>query len=301
MTDRNLEEAIFQLQKLNTENGVKPLVEEAAQLFASGRHIEAGALMEKAEAMIAAKSGKSAANAPAPPLTHPDRAKFDEQAMAHIAGRLADGLSKILTGAFEELERHVVGESRKLSISFEQQLDRLQASVDSLTQLQVKFEQVNDAVSQQRAAGEAIAQKYEQLSTGVTTLEGTSARHEKEIGALRGETTALRAEAGALRGETTALRTETKDLATSIAQQMDGLGARIGLHQEELTGLKSTVSEISRKVAGFIERVDRQGEVIRAITDTQVRRAAALDELLGVLTRLKAPAESMIAAAAGQL
>ena len=51
MTDRNLEEAIFQLQKLNTENGVKQLVEEAAQLYAGGRHIEAGALMEKAEAI----------------------------------------------------------------------------------------------------------------------------------------------------------------------------------------------------------------------------------------------------------
>src|ERR1700682_207908 len=117
MTDRNLEEAIFQLQKLNTENGVKPLVEEAAQLFASRRHIEAGALMEKAEAMIAAKSGKPVPGSSAPNLAagHPERAKFDDQAMAHMAGRLADGLSKILTGAFEELERHVVGESRKIS------------------------------------------------------------------------------------------------------------------------------------------------------------------------------------------
>ena len=301
MTDRNLEEAIFQLQRRNTENGVKPLVEEAAQLFASGRHMEAGALMEKAEAMIAAKSGKPAGKAPATPVSHSERAKLDEQAMANMAGRLADGLSKILTGAFEELERHIIGESRKISASFGQQLDRLQATADNLTQLQVRFEHVTDAVSQQRSAGEAIAKKYDQLTTGMTTLEGASARHEKEIGALRGETTSLRAEAGALRGETTALRTETKDLATSVAQQMDGLSARIGLHQEELTGLKSTVSQISGKVAGFIERVDRQGEVIRAMTDTQVRRAAALDEVLGVLTRLKAPAETMIAAAAGQL
>jgi hypothetical protein len=52
MTDRNLEDAIFQLQKLNTENGVKKLAEEAAQLLANGRQIEASALMEKAEAMI---------------------------------------------------------------------------------------------------------------------------------------------------------------------------------------------------------------------------------------------------------
>src|SRR6266849_4902665 len=173
MTDRNLEEAIFQLQRRNTENGVKPLVEEAAQLFASGRHMEAGALMEKAEAMIAAKSGKPAVgNGPATPVSHSERAKLDEQAMANMAGRLADGLSKILTGAFEELERHIVGESRKISASFGQQLDRLQATADNLTQLQVRFEHVNDAVSQQRSAGEAIAKKYDQLTTGMTTLEG---------------------------------------------------------------------------------------------------------------------------------
>ena len=50
-----------------------------------------------------------------------ERAKVDEQAMANMAGKLADGLSKILTGAFQELERHIIGESRKISSSFEQQ------------------------------------------------------------------------------------------------------------------------------------------------------------------------------------
>jgi len=317
MTDRNLEEAIYQLQKLNTENGVKKLVEEAAQLLANGRQIEASALMEKAEAMIAAKSGKTA-----PALNHhsstpvgpqertkvEERGKVDEQAMANMAGKLADGLSKILMGAFQELERHIVGESRKISTSIEEQLGRLQATVQSFTQLQAKFEQLTETVSEQRSTGTSIVQKFEKISSSVTAIEEASARHEKEIGAIRTESTAvrteaaaLRAETGALRGETTALRNEAKDFSTVITHQMDGLSARIGLHQEELGGLKTTVSDISRKVSGFIERIDRQGEVLRALNDTQVRRAAALDEVLGVLTRLKAPAETLVAAAAGQL
>jgi len=50
--------------------------------------------------------------------------KMDELAVAGMAGKLADGLSRILTGAFQELERHILGESRKLSTSFEQQLER---------------------------------------------------------------------------------------------------------------------------------------------------------------------------------
>ena len=290
MTERNLEEAIFQLQKLNSENGVKQLAEEAAQLFAKGHHTEAGALMEKAEALIAARGVKPASsNVPAGPLrpATEERPKVDDQAMAHMAGRLADGLSKILTGAFEELERHVVGESRKISTSLEQQLDRLQATVISLEQLQAKFEHLSATMSEVRSSGEAISQKQDQLSANMAALEATSTRHDTEIGALRGETTALRSEA--------------KDYGTVMAHQMDALSARLGLHQEELTGLKSTVAEVSRKVAGFIERMDRQGEVLRAITDSQTRRAAALDEMLAVLTRLKEPAETAVAAAAGRL
>src|SRR5205823_2863243 len=121
--------------------------------------------------------------------------KVDEQAMANMAGRLAHGLSKIMTGAFEELEHHIVGESRKISTPFGHQLDRLQATVSSLTQLQAKFEPLAEAVSEQRSASEAMSRKYEQVSTSVASLEEVSARHEKEIGALRSEATALRAEA----------------------------------------------------------------------------------------------------------
>jgi len=314
MSDRNLEEAIFQLQKLNTENGVKQLVEEAAQLFSKGRHIEAGALLEKAEAIVASSGAPPAGNRHSSvPVGHAehtkveergkvnDRARVDEQAMANMAGKLADGLSKILTGAFQELERHIIGESHKISNSLEEQLHRLQATTDSLVQLKVKFEQLTEAISEQKLANAAIAQKQDQASGKVIALEENVARHETELGALRGETTTLRAEAVTLRNETGTLRTESKDFSTVTAQQIDGVSARLGLHQEELTGLKSNVSEISRKVTGILDRLDRQAEVIRSLNETQTRRTAALDELLAVLTRLKAPAETMVAAAAGQL
>ena len=289
MTDRNLEEAIFELQRLNTENGVKRLAEEAAQLFAEGRQIEASAVMEKAEAMLAVRSGPASSHGPSSYVIRPrqeERTKVDEQTMAKMAAKLADGLSSILTGAFDELERHILGESRKISTSFEQQLDRLQATVGTLEQLQAKFKDLSDVVSEVRSTASASSQKQDQFSTSVAGLEATSARHDKEIGALRGETTAL--------------RTEAKDYATVVAHQMDALSARIGLHQEDLTGLKSTLAEISRKMAGFGERVDRQSDVIRSITDSQAKRAVAFDELLAVLTRLKEPAETAIAAGAGQ-
>jgi predicted nucleic acid-binding Zn-ribbon protein len=173
--------------------------------------------------------------------------------------------------------------------------------VNSLTQLESKFEHLTESVVEQGMAGKAVAQKYEQLAATVTALGETSGRHENEMGAVRGEVTALRTDTTALRGETVVVRNDVKDFTTVIMHQMDGLAARVGLHQEELSGLKSTVSDISRKVAGYIERIERQGDVLRALNETQVRRAAALDEMLGVLNRLKAPAESVVAIAAGQL
>ena len=281
MSDRNLEEAIFQLQKLKPENGVKQLVEEAAQLFSKGRHIEAGALLEKAEAIMASPRPAACGKPPlSAPVGHRIRTKWrnaqkwtsgkDEQAMANMAGKLADGLSKILTGAFQELERHIIGESHKISTSLEQQLHRLQATTDSLVQLKVKFEQLTEAVSEQKLASAAIALKQDQAVGKVTVLEENVARHETELSALRGETTTLRAETATLRADTGLLRTEAKDFSTVSAQQIDGVSARLGLHQEELTGLKSNVSEISRKVTGIIERLDRQAEVIRSLNETQV-------------------------------
>jgi predicted nucleic acid-binding Zn-ribbon protein len=165
----------------------------------------------------------------------------------------------------------------------------------------MKFEHLTESVAEQRLAGTATVQKYEQLAATVTTLGETSGRHGNEIGAVRGEVTALRTDTTALRGETVVLRNDVKDFTTVIMHQMDGLAARVGLHQEELSGLQSTVSDITRKVSGFIERIDRQGDVLRALNETQVRRAAALDEMLGILTRLKAPAESAVAMAAGQM
>src|SRR5579872_2144025 len=297
MTSRNIEEAIYQLQKSNTEDGVKQLVEEAAQLFAKGRHMEAGALMEKAEALVA-NSGAQPANRPSSaPASKPEiklEERVDDQAMANVAGRLADGLSKILTGAFQELERHIIGESIKASTSLAQQLEKLRATVESLTLLRGQLEQLTQAVTDHKTTGTALGQKHDEVSTQVAALLETTARHQTELGALRGET-------GTLRTETAALRTEAKDFSAKIAHQVDGVTSRLGLQHEELAGLKSHISDVSGKVTGFVERLDRQAEVLRSLNDTQARRAAALDELLAVLTRLKAPAESMVAmAAAGQ-
>jgi chromosome segregation ATPase len=303
MTDRNLEEAIFQLQKLNPENGVKQLVEEAAQLYAGGRHIEAGALMEKAEAMIAA--GKAGSNSGLPKASainpsvpgahdHGERSKAEEQAIAAMAGKLADGLAKILIGAFQELQLHIIGESRKLTGAFEAQIGRLHEAVESLGYLKQRFDHLTESVSEQKSNGLVLSQKYDQVAGNVTSLQESSTRHENEIGALRSETIGLRA-------DTASLREDSKGFSAAVIQQMDGVVARLGLQQEEVSSLKATVSEISRKVAGFSERLDRHAEILRSLNDSQVRRAAALDELMGVLTRLKAPEEPMLVATAGHV
>ena len=126
------------------------------------------------------------------------------------------------------------------------------------------FEQLTEAVAQQKSAGAAMGQKHDQVSSQVTALQETTTRHETELGALRGETTSLRAETVAIRGDTAALRTEAKEFSTTITQQMDGVSTRArpaprGAGRIEIQHLGCFCA----RWRGFIERLDRQAEVIR--------------------------------------
>lgn len=274
--ERNLEEEILRLQKLNLDVSVGQVVEEAAQLLAEGRHLEARALIEKADAMMS-----SAVSGESPPVTQPDpsgnqemaesRSLVVEEAVGRLVGNLADGLAKILGAAIQDLEQYIVGESRKLSGSFRQQLERLQGTVDDLMQLMERIEQLTATVSEQRSVGLAVQEKYEQLAAGMESLREADAHHGSEIGALR---------------------SEMQQLSASVSERLDALAAKLWLQHEEVSGLKSTVSEISPRVAALVERLDRQAEAIRSLHETQTQSETTLDQLVDVLAHRKASAAS---------
>ena len=266
--ERNLEEEIFQLQKLHLDPSVSQVVEEAAQLFAEGRHLEAGALIEKAEAMRAPVAESGAGGSPSSPRNQEPAGQEtqEEQAVARLVSDVATGLTKVLVSAIQNLQQHIAGETQRLTSSFSQQLEKLQASVESLLPLKERIEQLTQTVHEQRSVGLAVQEKYEQLTATAAALEEANARHESELGVLRNE---------------------TKKSSASTSQRLNALSARLGLQQEELSGLKSTVSEVSPRVAALVERLDRQAEAIRSFNEYHAQREAALDQLANALANLK--------------
>lgn len=74
----------------------------------------------------------------------------------------------------------------------------------------------------------------------------------------------------------------------ALAGRCDALLRQVGLQQEEISALRSAAADISPKVATILERLDRQAEAIRSIYEAESTRAAAFDELAGVVGRLKA-------------
>jgi len=262
--NQTLEEVLFGLQRMNLSPNVRQVVEEAAELLANGRNMEAGALIEKAEAMAIekAKSGpRSDAHPPAPTAN-------SEQVLAGMVGKVANGIAEILIGAFRELETHILDESRKLNSSFQTQLESLGGAVTSLTSLKERFDLLNNVVSEQKAVDAAVQQQCDQISVAVASLKESDGRREAELGSLR---------------------RETRDLSAVVSAHMESVAGRIGLQEQELSNLKAIVLEISPKMTAYVERLDAQGDIIQSLQEQQSRRTAALDQILGVLAGLRTP------------
>ena len=286
LADRNLEEQIFQWQRLDLDPLIKNVVDEAAQLLAGGRHLEAGALLEKAEAMrLAAGEAKTQ---PAQPDSRgsADLAgsqASDEQVLAQLASDLAsgiaNGIAKTLAGSIQNLQKHLVGETRRLSSSVDQKFEKLQATVERLLPLNERIEQVAEAVSAQRSAGLAIEQKYEQLTTATASLQEGDAQHQTAITALHGQ---------------------MQDLSASVSGEIATISTKLNVHDQELSAFRSTLSDLSPGVAKLIERLDRQAGVIRYLHEAQAHRENTLDQLVEALTRLK-PSHPAEAISEGQL
>ena len=250
MTDRSLEDAIFHLRRSNPDQGVQKVVDEAAKLMAQGRQIEAGALIEKAEAMSGA-NGRPEENGHVEENGRPH-----EKVMSRINEKLAASLAEVLASAFRELEQHMMDEGRKLTQSFHHQIDKLQTTVESLGALKESLAQLAETVSQNKAASPSQEQ-YSKLAAEVMELHKAEGRQDSDIADVR---------------------QKTAEMASEITR-----------HQAELTTLKAAVSERSEKIASMIETIDKQSEVIRTLNEAETRRAAALEQALGVFAQLSTP------------
>lgn len=180
-----------------------------------------------------------------------------ELALAPLAEKLAYGLARVLAVAMRDLEDHVAGETRKLGDAVNGRLDKLQASLQDLAA----------ALSEQQSVGLAVQAKCEQLAAASASLRECDARHEAELTALRGE---------------------TRDLSASVSERIDGLSRELGVQQEDIVAVKSTLCGLSSRVDALVERLDRQAETLRSVCAAYAQRDTELDQIMEGLTKLRA-------------
>jgi len=217
----------------------------------------------------------------------------DELALAPLVDKIAYGFARGLVVALKELENHIASETRKVGDTVGRRLDTLQASFQDLT----------EAVSEQRSLNLSVQNKCQDLAAVTTSLQESEARQDAELASLRNETSNLSTSvseridviAASLReadaretSELAAIRAETSQFASSLSDRVEGLSKEVAVQQEDIGAMKSTLCGFSSRMDGLVERLDRQAEAVRSMYATYAQRETELEQLVEGLARLRA-------------
>jgi len=185
-----------------------------------------------------------------------------EAAASAVLTRLAESATTFLA-AFQEL--------------IQQGVEWRSTAGKQLDGLTDRFDQLAEVVFGQQVVNGTNQERYEELCQAIAASRENHGRHESDVQSLR----------EGIRERMDWFVGRVEELGGQVAeqrQQVSDMQARVA----SLEPLHITVAELSSKVQGWCERLDRQGEVLHALCETQNQRAAVLDEFLGVLSRLRA-------------
>ena len=198
-----------------------------------------------------------------------------------------------LTGAVSEL--------RAMNLTVQDRCEQLAAATTSLQETHVRQETELAALrTETKALSTSVS---ERINEAATSFREADARQETELAALRGETKELSASvserfseaAASLQkaearqaSEVTALRDETKTLSTSVSERIDVLCKELGIQQEDMAGVKSTLCDFSSRADTLVERLDRQADAVRSMYAAYAQRETELEQLVDGLARLRA-------------
>jgi len=204
-------------------------------------------------------------------------------ALAPLVDKIAYSIAAGLVAAIRELEQHIANETRKVGDAVDRRLDALQTGM----------QEVSRFVAEQRSANTAFQGQLQELSAG---LQETDARQSAAVEALRAETAASSAAASqrldaalATQKESDARRqAEMAELSRSLSDRIEGLYRELGVQQEDLSAIKTTVGAFLTRVDALAERLDRQAEAVRSMYTAYSQRETELEQLVDGLARLRA-------------
>ena len=248
---RDTREALCRAQEVDfAAYGQGPIV-EAPELWSIDRHAGVDAPAEKARPSVKPGSEPVRPQVSAGKVDSFGMQTGGDETAAAIISRLADSAEAFIS-AIQELARQGAGWSSGVR--------------KQLADLQGRFDQLAQVVSEQKAANSSSEDRYQHLSAVVASVQESGTRLEAEVGVLRAD---------------------TREHSDSVSGRLEELGTQLRAHQEEFSRLQSTVSELASKMATWCERLDRQGDVLRSLCELQTQRAATLGQLLEVITQLR--------------
>jgi chromosome segregation ATPase len=242
--DRTLEERICDLQKCDLSEGVKQIVEEAVQLLGDGRYFEASALVDQAEA--ASSSAPDGATSDAETLaseSESDGSNAAQELAARLVTDIANGLAKVLVGAFQSLERHMSSETKRLVSEFSCRLDRIQSNVECLQPLVQQLDNLVQAGARHGTEIDALRLQFQELSVSssdrINEICHRIEEQEREISAANSTTSNL-----AARFEAVAERLERHaGVIRSLHQEHQHRGAALDEVAEVLSRMRTAAEK----------------------------------------------------------
>ena len=255
--DQLLQEAIIDLQKRDLSDATRHLVEEAAQLLANGRDIEARALVEKAQAITVpdAYPKSNGSTKTTSPLT----GETTEQALiARVSIRLAQAITGVLTEAVEDLHLNFGAQMKEVVRSVEDRLTEITSQLKALSLLHERVERIEQ---DETARASAAQERWAGLSASIVSLQ--EADHGRRV--------------------------EAEHFSRSVSVELEMMSARVAAHEERLEALNHFVQDLSLKVLSVVEQIDHQTEALRTMQEHQAQRAAALNAVLDGIAALREP------------
>ena len=202
--------------------------------------------------------------------------------------------------SLQELTRFV-GEQRATNVVVQDQLQQLTVAGAKLQETDAR--QAVELEALRTEAKEFSASVTQRIDISTASLQESDARHASELEALRTETkafsgsvseritvtvTALQESDARQATDLAALQSETRASSKSVSQQVDSLCRDLGVQQEDIAAVKSTLNSHSSRVDALVERLDRQADAVRLMHTNYSQRETELEQLVAGLARLRA-------------
>ncbi|HWB84014.1 MAG TPA: hypothetical protein VG675_07730 [Bryobacteraceae bacterium] len=223
------------------------------------------------------------ADYPTPEIDENSAEVAQDFVLAPLVDKIAYGIARGLVVAVKELEEHIATETRRVGDTVDRRLDVLQASMQEFSRFVVEQQSLNTAVQGQ----------LEMLTNGIRESDARQTAAEET---RRTETAVLSksvferidAAVAAQREADLQRAAEIAALSKSLLERIESLCKELGVQQEDLAAIKSTLAAFSTRTDALVERLDRQGEAVRSMYTAYSQRETELEQLVDGLARLRA-------------